>query len=409
VDFINILVLNSGSSSLKYQLIDMKSEKVLAKGMCEKIGFNDSEVHQWIQNSETISKSVGNIKNHKEAFVYIEKMLMDKNAGVIKDISEIWAVGHRVVHGGEYFKYPALINDEVIEEIKSLIPLAPLHNAAHLAGIEACRFLLGDSVPQVAVFDTSFYFDIEEKAYMFPIPYEYYEKYHIRKYGFHGTSHKFVSERYCEISGKKFSNTKIISCHMGNGSSITAVKGGKAVDTSMGLSPLGGIMMGTRSGSLDPSVILHIAERESLEISEINDILNKKSGMLGISGVSSDDRAILKAAQEGNKRAKLAHEMMIYQITNYLGAYNAILQGCNAVIFTGGIGENQWMHREKICNNLKFMGVKIDSELNKSMVAGKEGKISSENSSIDVYVIPTNEELAIARDTLTLLSNMQRR
>ncbi len=385
----------------------MQNEKMLAKGICEKIGSADSDVHQWIHGKQVISKNVGNINNHKEAFIYIEKMLMDKNAGVIKDISEISAVGHRVVHGGEYFRNPAIINDEVIEEIKSLIPLAPLHNAAHIAGIEACRSLLGEKIPQVAVFDTSFYFDLPAKAYMFPIPYEYYEKYHIRKYGFHGTSHKFVSNRYCEISDKNLNEIKIISCHMGNGSSITAVKNGKAVDTSMGLTPLGGIMMGTRSGSLDPSVILHLAQRESIGVDKINEILNKKSGMIGISGISSDDRAVEKAARDGNKRAQLAHEMMIYQITNYIGAYSAVLKGCDAIIFTGGIGENQWMHREKICNNLKFAGVKIDNELNKFYVGGKEGRISTQTSSVDVFVIPTNEELAIARDTLLLVRDIE--
>lgn len=402
---INILVLNSGSSSLKYQLINMENEKMLAKGICEKIGYDDSAVHQWIHGKQVISKNVGCIKNHKEAFVYIEKMLMHEINGVIKDISQIDAVGHRVVHGGEYFKEPVIIDNRVVEEIKTLIPLAPLHNGAHVAGIEACKILLGDTVPQVAVFDTSFYFDLPEKAYMFPIPYEYYKKYHIRKYGFHGTSHKFVCNRCCEISGKNFSKEKIISCHMGNGSSITAVKNGKAVDTSMGLTPLGGIMMGTRSGTLDPSVVLRMAQCESLSYEEINEILNKKSGVLGISGVSSDDRAVVRASEQGNDRASLAHEMMIYQITNYIGAYTAVLGGCDSIIFTGGIGENQWMHREKICNNLKFMGVKIDNELNKSIVAGKEGRISLEDSSVNVFVVPTNEELAIARETMSFLKS----
>lgn len=402
---INILVLNSGSSSLKYQLINMENEKMLAKGICEKIGYDDSAVHQWIHGKQVISKNVGCIKNHKEAFVYIEKMLLHESSGVIKDISQIDAVGHRVVHGGEYFKEPVIIDNRVVEEIKTLIPLAPLHNGAHVAGIEACKILLGDTVPQVAVFDTSFYFDLPEKAYMFPVPYEYYKKYHIRKYGFHGTSHKFVCGRCCEISGKNFNKEKIISCHMGNGSSITAVKNGKAVDTSMGLTPLGGIMMGTRSGTLDPSVVLRMAQCESLSFEEINEILNKKSGVLGISGISSDDRAVIEASKQGNYRAKLAHEMMIYQITNYIGAYTAVLGGCDSIIFTGGIGENQWIHREKICSNLKFMGVKIDSKLNKNIVAGKEGKISLKNSSVDVFVVPTNEELAIARETLSFLKS----
>lgn len=397
-----ILVLNSGSSSLKYQLIDMENDKLLAKGICEEIGSKESPIKQVTLNGKQINKTINNVSNHKKAFAHIENMLLDKDFGVIKDISEIEAVGHRVVHGGEHFKGPALINDEVIEKIESLVPLAPLHNPAHLAGIRACREMLGEDIPQVAVFDTSFYFDIPEKAYMFAVPYEYYEKYHIRKYGFHGTSHKYVSQKCCEISSKDFPKTKIISCHLGNGSSITAISNGKAIETSMGLTPLGGIMMGTRSGSLDPSVILYIGEKESLGAKEMGDILNKHSGLLGISGVSNDDRAILKASNEGNRRAALAHEMMVYQITQFIGAYIAVMQGCEVLIFTGGIGENQWMHREGICNNLAFMGVKIDKEVNKNTILGKEGKISTSDSKIDVFVIPTNEELAIAHDTLSL-------
>ncbi len=399
----NILVLNSGSSSLKYQLIDMKNEKILAKGICEEIGAEESPIHQVTWDNKLIDKNISNVNDHRTAFGYIENMLTDKDLGVIKNIKEIDAVGHRVVHGGEYFKDPAIINDEAIDKIKSLFSLAPLHNPANLSGIIACREMLGKNVPQVAVFDTSFYSDIPEKAYMFAIPYEYYEKYHIRKYGFHGTSHKYVSQRCCEIAKKDFSKTKIISCHLGNGSSITAINNGKAVETSMGLTPLGGFMMGTRSGSLDPSIILHIAEKESLNVKEMNDILNKRSGLLGISGISNDDRAILKAKNEGNRRAGLAHEMFVYQITQFIGAYTSVLQGCNALIFTGGIGENQWMHREKICNNFAFMGLKIDKDVNKKTVLRKEGKISTPDSKIDVFVIPTNEELAIAQCTLSLV------
>lgn len=400
----NILVLNSGSSSLKYQLIDMKNDKVLARGICEEIGSKESPVRQITWDNNQINKTISNVSDHKEAFKHIENMLLDKDSGVIKDISEINAVGHRVVHGGEYFESPALIDDEVISKIESLIPLAPLHNQAHLAGILACREMLGKKILQVAVFDTSFYFHIPEKAYMFAIPYEYYEKYHIRKYGFHGTSHKYVSQRCCKISGRDFNGVKIISCHLGNGSSITAINNGKAVETSMGLTPLGGIMMGTRSGSLDPSVVLHIGEKESLSAKEMSDILNKRSGLLGVSGISNDDRAVLKAEKEGNKRAILAHEMLVYQITQFVGAYTAVMQGLDVLIFTGGIGENQWMHREGVCNNLAFMGVKIDKEVNKNTVLGKEGKISTVDSKIDVFVIPTNEELSIAHDTLNLVS-----
>lgn len=399
----NILVLNSGSSSLKYQLIDMNSETVLAKGICERIGLGESKIKQTTKTGKKFEKDVSNIKNHKEAFSWIENMLIDEQFGVIKDIDEINAVGHRVVHGGEHFSNPAIIDDEVEKIIEKLIPLAPLHNAAHLEGIRACRELLSDSIPQVAVFDTSFYSDIPKEAYIFPIPYEYYEKYNIRKYGFHGTSHKFVSKRYCELAKKDFNNIKIISCHLGNGSSITAINNGVAVETSMGLTPLGGIMMGTRSGDIDPSVILSIAEREQMNASQINSILNKKSGLLGVSGLCSDDRVITEAEAQGNERAKLAHKMMVYQITQFIGAYITVLKGLDALIFTGGIGENQWMHRESVCNNLDFMGVKIDTDKNKLMVGGEEGRISLKDSSVDVFVIPTDEELSIARDTLSLL------
>ncbi len=403
---INILVLNSGSSSLKYQLIDMATEKVLAKGICEKIGSEKSIIRQKNSHGKVMEKEISNIKDHNDAFACIENMLMDETYGPIKDIKEINAVGHRVVHGGEYFKTSALINDDVENKIESLIPLAPLHNGAHLAGIRACRQMLGDIVPQVAVFDTAFYCNLPEKSYMFPIPYEYYKKYSIRKYGFHGTSHKFVSKQYCDITKKDYNSLKIISCHLGNGSSITAINKGTAVETSMGLTPLGGIIMGTRSGSIDPSVILSIAERENLNAHQISEILNKKSGLYGISGICSDDRTILEAENSGNKRAKLAHEIMVYQITQYIGAYITVLKGCDVLIFTGGIGENQWIHRENICNNLEFMGVKIDKEANKTIINGKEGKLSLPDSSVEVWVIPTNEELSIARDTLSLLNKI---
>lgn len=401
-----ILVLNSGSSSLKYQLIDMDNEEILAKGRCEKIGSKENIFWQITKNGKEIHKTIFGITDHKKAFKYIENMLMSKKYGIIKNIEEINAVGHRVVHGGEYFKGPALINQDVIKKINEFVPLAPLHNPAHLQGILACMELLGDKIPQVAVFDTSFYYTLPKKAYMFPIPYTYYEKYHIRKYGFHGTSHKYVSKRMCEIYNKDFENCKIISCHLGNGSSITAINNGKAIETSMGLTPLGGIMMGTRSGSIDPSVILQICKNESLGFDEINSILNKKSGVLGVSGISSDDREVYEAEISGDKRAKLAHEMLVYQLTQYIGAYNTILTGSDAIIFTGGIGENQWMHREKVCKNLEFMGIKINEDLNRKTVGHKEGIISQKNSKTEIFVIPTNEELAISRETLNLLKNI---
>lgn len=400
-----ILVLNSGSSSLKYKLIEMNTQTILIQGICEKIGEPESIIRQRNVSGEVYTQELNDIKDHKDAFQCIENALTDKNHGIIKSFSEISAVGHRVVHGGEYFKNPALIDETVIEEIRSLIPLAPLHNSAHLAGILACRELLGDTIPQVAVFDTSFYSELPEKAYMFPIPYKYYEKYNIRKYGFHGTSHRYVSERFKSITGKE--NSKIISCHLGNGSSITAIKNGKAVETSMGLTPLGGLMMGSRSGSIDPSIILRIAEIDNLNAGEISNILNKESGLLGVSGVASDDREILDAEKSGNKRAELAHEMMVYQISQYIGAYNVVLQGCDTIIFTGGIGENQAIHRKNICDSLKFMGVKIDDGLNCIAVEGKEMKISSDSSYVEIWVIPTNEEMEIAKETENLLFENQ--
>lgn len=403
----NILVLNSGSSSLKYKLIEMTTRRVVSKGICEKIGEEESLIKQTNFNGKQLQKTVANVKNHKDAFRCIEQTLTDSEFGVIKCFEkEISAVGHRIVHGGEHFKEPALITNEVISEIKSLIPLAPLHNPSHLSGILACAELLGKKIPQVAVFDTSFYSDLAPKAYMFPVPYKYYEKYHIRKYGFHGTSHKYVSNRHLDLT--KNPKAKIISCHLGNGSSITAIDSGKAIETSMGLTPLGGIMMGTRSGSIDPSVILQIAQYENLNVDEINNLLNKKSGLLGISEVGSDDREILAAEKQGNPKAKLAHEMMVYQISQFIGAYNVVLQGCDSIIFTGGIGENQWIHRKNICKNLEFMGVEIDDSLNKSAVSGKETEISSKNSKIKVWVIPTNEEMEIALETMDLLFNNQK-
>lgn len=399
----NILVLNSGGSSLKYKLINMETKKILAKGICEKIGEPQSVIKQSTYLKSEYEEIIDKKIDHKEAFKYIEEVLTSEKHGIIKSLDEVSAVGHRVVHGGEYFKEPAIIDDNVISRIRSLSSLAPLHNPAHLSGILACRELLDKKIPQVAVFDTSFYSDIPEKAYMFPVPYKYYKKYHVRKYGFHGTSHKYVSERLYSLTGNK--KAKIISCHLGNGSSITAIDNGRAVETSMGLTPLGGIMMGTRSGSIDPSVVLHIAEKEKMGVKEMNDMLNKHSGLLGISQVSKDDREIQDAENNGNKLAKLAHKMMVYQISQYIGAYNVVLQGFDTLIFTGGIGENQYIHRKNICENLEFMEVSIDDDLNRQAVSGKEMKISSEKSKIEVWVIPTNEEMEIANETMNLLVN----
>ncbi len=396
-----ILVINAGSSSMKYQLIDMNDESVLAKGNCERIGI-DGHFKHTTGTGKKYEIDV-TMNNHTEAFVQIKDALLDKEHGVITDLSEVSAIGHRVVQGGALFSESKIVDDEVIAGIESLIPLAPLHNAAHLQGIRACLDVFGKDVPQVVVFDTAFHSTMPEKAYMYAVPYEFYEKYAVRRYGAHGTSHRYVSQRCAELMGKDIKDLKIITCHLGNGSSITAVDGGKVVDTSMGLTPLDGIMMGTRTGSLDPSVVTFIAEKENLSPSEMDTLLNKKSGFLGISGISSDDRDVSEAAEKGNKRAKLAIDMLEYQILKYVGSYNAVLGGMDALVFTAGIGENQYSHRASVCHKLEYMGVKIDDKLNEEYIHGNWGKISTPDSSVEVWVIPTNEELVIARDTKALV------
>lgn len=393
-----VLVINAGSSSLKYQLIDMNGEAVLAKGNCERIGIDNGIVTHKTADGRNKSFSV-DMKDHTEAFLQVKEMLLDKDFGVIKTLDEVSAIGHRIVQGGALFSESVLISEEVINGIEGLIPLAPLHNRAHVQGIRACMQVFGERMPEVAVFDTAFHSTMPPKAYMFPIPYEYYEKYDIRRYGFHGTSHRYVSARCAELMGKDLARLKIITCHLGNGSSITAVENGKVIDTSMGLTPLDGFMMGTRTGSLDPSVVTFIAEKENMTPEQMSNMLNKKSGLLGISGLSSDDRDISKAVEEGHERAILAHEMLEYEITKFIGAYAAALNGCDAIVFTAGLGENQATHRRKVCESLAYLGVKIDNTLNEEMIRGKEGKISAPDSTVEVFVIPTNEELVIARDT----------
>lgn len=399
----NVLVINAGSSSLKYQLIDMDSETVLAKGNCEKIGLEDSflkhKTYAGLKKEIKIS-----MENHTEAFMHIKNILLNSEYGVIKSLNEVSAIGHRVVQGGALFKDSVIVNKEVIKGIESLIPLAPLHNKAHVQGILACINTFGKNIPQVVVFDTAFHSTMPPKAYMFPVPYEYYEKYQIRRYGFHGTSHRFVSQKCAELMGKNIAELKIITCHLGNGSSIAAIDKGKVIDTSMGLTPLDGFIMGTRSGSLDPSVVTFIAEKEGFSPCEMNILLNKKSGLLGISGISNDDREIKIAAENGNERAKLAQSMLRYQIVKFIGGYIAALNGCDAIVFTAGIGENDSSHRSEICKYFKYLGVNIDNKKNQSIIHGKQGKISTENSKIDVFVIPTNEELLIARDTKKLIT-----
>lgn len=400
-----ILVINAGSSSLKYQLINMEDESVLAKGNCERIGIDGGIVTHKLPDGRSKELNV-NMSNHTEAFMQVKNMLLDSEVGVLNSLSEVSAVGHRVVQGGALFSESVLVNEDVIKGIESLIPLAPLHNKAHVQGIRACIDVFGVEIPQVVVFDTAFHSTMPPKAYMFAVPYEYYEKYKVRRYGFHGTSHRYVSERCAHLMNRDLKDLKLITCHLGNGSSIAAIDSGKVIDTSMGLTPLDGFMMGTRSGSLDPSVITFIAEKENMSPEDMSNMLNKESGLLGISGVSNDDRDISDAVVNGNKRAKLAHDMLEYQITKFIGGYMAALKGCDAIVFTAGLGENQASHRQVVCDNLSYMGVKIDKELNNMMVAGKEGKISTPDSKIDVYVIPTNEELLIARDTQDIVNKL---
>ena len=393
-----ILVINAGSSSLKYQLIDMDDESVLAKGNCERIGMEDGIFTHKTNDGREKHVTVS-MPDHTAAFTQVKNALIDPEVGVLKSLDEVSAVGHRIVQGGALFSKSVLVDDKVIEGIESLIPLAPLHNKAHVQGIRACIEVFGKSVPEVVVFDTAFHSTMPPKAYMYPIPYEYYEKYAVRRYGFHGTSHRYVSHRCAELMGQDLKDLKMITCHLGNGSSISAIQDGKVIDTSMGLTPLDGFMMGSRTGTLDPSVVTFVMEKENITPHDMSEMLNKKSGMLGISGVSSDDRDVTKAAREGNPRTILAHEMLEYEITKFIGAYAAALNGCDVIVFTAGLGENQAHHRQVIGDGLTYLGVKIDPQLNEEMIRGKEGLISTPDSKVKVYVIPTNEELVIARDT----------
>ena len=394
-----ILVVNCGSSSLKYQLIDMENENVMAKGYLERIGIEGSFLtHRVGKEKYKIEKE---IKDHAEGMQLVIEQLVHKEYGVISSLDEIDAVGHRIVHGGEKFSKSSIINDEVEQAIKDCISLAPLHNPAGITGIEACKKAL-PNVPMVAVFDTAFHQTMPEKAYMYAIPYEYYEKYKIRKYGFHGTSHKYVSQRVAQIIGKPIEDLKIISCHLGQGASLCAIKEGKSIDTSMGLTPLAGVPMGSRSGDIDPSVVTFLMNKENITPSEMETILNKKSGKLGLSGVSIDDRDIEAAANEGNKRAKLAIENFVYQVAGYIGRFAAQMNGVDVITFEAGIGENGITARKEICDYLGFLGVKIDDD--KNNVRGKEVEISTPDSKVKVYVIPTNEELMIARETRDLIT-----
>lgn len=397
-----IFVVNAGSSSLKYQLIDMENETVLAKGLCERIGVTGAISHKAADGRKYEAETP--MPTHSEAFEAVVYAMTKSDAKVIDSFDEISAIGHRIVQGGAIFKNSCLITDDVLSKISDLGVMAPLHNPAHVLAIKACVKTFGDKIPQVAVFDTSFHQTMPPKAYMYALPYKYYEEYAVRKYGAHGTSHHFVSDRVAVLENKDKKDLKIITCHLGNGCSITAIKNGECIDTSMGFTPLDGFMMGTRSGSLDPSALTYIAEKENLSPADINRICNKESGMFGISGVSNDNRDIGAAAESGNERAKLAVDMQRYQILKFVGQYIAAMNGVDAICFTGGIGENDPELREYVCENLKFLNVEIDSDLNK--LRGKEIKISTENSGVDIFVIPTNEELAIARDTLEIASKL---
>lgn len=392
-----ILVVNAGSSSLKYQLIDMSNENVLAIGLCERIGIDGSVLtHKAGDVKKVIEKPM---TTHKEAIAIVLDALCSKEYGAIGDLKEINAVGHRVVHGGEAFNSSVLIDDEVLQAIEDAAELAPLHNPANIMGIKACMELFGD-VPNVAVFDTAFHQTMPEKAYLYAIPYEYYEKDKIRRYGFHGTSHGYIAKQAAAMMGKSVEDLKIVTCHLGNGSSIAAVNGGKSVDTSMGFTPLEGVIMGTRSGDLDPAIVGFLCEKKGLSASEVINILNKKSGLKGASQLSNDFRDLLEASEKGNKRAAVTIEMMVYRIIKYIGAYAAAMNGIDAIVFAGGIGENAIPARAKVLEGLSFLGVDFDAEANNCR--GKAVKITKDGSKVSAFVIPTNEELVIARDTMAL-------
>ena len=394
-----ILVINAGSSSLKYQLIDMQDESVIAKGLVERIGIEGSKLTHKYDGKEF--ELTVPMKDHSAAMKHVLDALMDAEHGVIKSIDEIGAVGHRVLHGGDKFTASCIIDQPCLDAIEECIPLGPLHNPANLMGIRACQSVM-PGTPMVAVFDTAFHQTMPKTAYMYGVPYEFYEKYHIRRYGFHGTSHRFVSTRAIELLGLKGKESKIIVCHLGNGSSLSAVVNGKCVDTSMGLTPLEGVLMGTRSGDLDPAVVECIANNEHLTPTETLNLLNKKSGLMGLSGVSSDMRDVYTAAEAGNERAQMTLDIWAYRVKKYIGAYAAAMGGLDAVIFTAGIGENDKRSRASVCEGLEFMGIKLDPE--KNNIRGVEAEISAADSKVKVWVIPTNEELAIARDTLELVS-----
>ena len=397
-----ILVINAGSSSLKYQLIDMEGEQLVAKGLCERIGIDGKFTHKLGDGRVAYDAVDVAMPDHATAFEQVKKALTTGEGKVVNDLSEITAIGHRVVQGGSKYDRSVRIDEDVLKAVREYEILAPLHNPACLKGIEAATEAFGTEIPQVAVFDTAFHQTMPEVSYMWGLPYELCEKYGVRRYGYHGTSHRFVSARCCELLGKPDGKgTRIITCHLGNGSSLAALKDGKVIDTTMGMTPLDGFLMGTRSGALDPSVVTFLMEKEGLTPTEMDNLMNKKSGMLGISGVSSDDRDITAAMDAGNPRAKLAWDMRTYQILKYIGGYVAALGGLDAIVFTAGIGENQHRLRAELLEGLSYLGVKLDAEANN--VRGKEQEITTPDSTVRAFVIPTNEELVIARDTKALI------
>ena len=394
-----ILVINCGSSSLKYQLINMENEECLALGLVERIAIEGSKLTQKANGEKYIIEE--QMKDHTDAIRLVLGALVDETHGVIKDLSEIGAVGHRIVHGGEKYAESVIVTDEVMKNLQECAKLAPLHNPANIIGINACKALMSN-VPMVAVFDTAFHQTMPEVAYIYPLPYDLYTKYGVRKYGFHGTSHKYVSAKAAEMMGKDIKDLKLITCHLGNGSSITAIKNGVSVETSMGFTPLEGLAMGTRCGSIDPAILTYMMQELNLTIEEANDLMNKKSGALGISGVSSDFRDIETAAwEQGNHRAQLALDIFSYKIKTFIGSYAAVMGGVDAIIFTAGVGENSPETREDVCNGLEFLGAVLDKSKNK--VRGKAVELNTEDSTTKIFVIPTNEELVIARDTEALI------
>lgn len=395
-----ILVVNAGSSSLKYQMIDMQEEVVICKGIVERIGLGNSKLTHKVPSKEIDYENVKYLANHTDALKEVMDVLVDKDLGVISSVEEINAIGHRVLHTGEDFTGSVVINKDVIKTLEKNIPLGPLHMPANIACIKSCMSLL-PKVPNVAVFDTAFHMTMPKHAYLYAIPYEDYENFKVRRYGFHGTSHKYVSQKALRILDMP--NSKMVTCHLGNGSSIAAVVDGKCVDTSMGLTPLEGLMMGTRSGDIDPACLEYLMDKKGMDIHEMLEYLNKKSGYLGISGVSSDSRELIAAAEKGNERAKLARKMSVYRIKKYIGAYAAAMGGLDCIVFTGGIGENSSLTRQEILDGLEFLGVEYDANKNSNSPRGKDAVISTESSRVKVFVIPTNEELVIARETKELI------